>query len=46
MVEANIETAPSRVTYAKWREDIPAQAGYSPELISKHISAEHFDNLD
>lgn len=32
--------------YAKWREDKPADKGYSKELISVKTDPKYYDNLD
>ena len=32
--------------YAKWREDKPAEKGYSKELISVKTQPKYYDNLD
>ena len=34
------------VTYAKWREDKPAEEGYSRELICINTQPAHYDNLN
>jgi hypothetical protein len=34
------------VIYAKWREDKPAEKGYSKELISVKTDPKYYDNLD
>jgi hypothetical protein len=32
--------------YAKFREDKPAEKGYSPELIGVSVNPKYYDNLD
>jgi hypothetical protein len=31
--------------YAKWREDKPAEKGYSQELLSVKLDAKYFENI-
>ena len=48
MVEATTKTAEieRKVPYAKWREDKPADPGYSAELINVKCPPECMDNFD
>ena len=34
------------VTYAKWREDKPAEPGFSKELVNCNVRPQYYDDLD
>ncbi len=34
------------ITYAKWREDKPAEPGYSRELVSVDLEPKYYDSLN
>ena len=49
MVQANPPAADGivrNVTYAKFRDDKPAEEGYSAELVSMRTQPQFYDNLD
>ena len=35
-----------RVQYGKWREDKPAEEGYSRELVNHGLDPQYYDRLD
>jgi hypothetical protein len=34
------------VIYAKWRDDIPAEPGYSRELVSVELDPKYYDAIN
>ena len=47
MVERAVNDQTARnVIYAKWRDDKPAEPGYSRELISVEVDPKNYDDID
>jgi hypothetical protein len=48
MVESTAKTdgIERRVMYAKWRDDKPAEEGYSKELVNIDTPADAYDDMD
>ena len=51
MVESNVSSSNGdgiirNVKYAKWREDKPADANYSPELVNLTLDPKYYDNMN
>lgn len=44
MVEATDVPAPGDLIYARWRQDKPAEQGYSRELISVDLETQYWDD--
>ena len=34
------------IIYAKWREDVPAEPGYSKELVSIELDPKYYDAIN